>query len=257
MRSVFLSLTLILLTVAAQGQGGKAFLKEGDALRRTNDLDKALERYSLAIDVDPKLIKAYQARAEVNILLGNKPAVVTDLARVVELDPGEPAYAAAAAAAFLEIDSARSALRFCERALRVDPKHMGALQTQVRAALAINDLDLATRASDAALALKATTDTYFLHGIVRTATRDLGTAEFDLDKVLEWNHLYEPAYVALSEVQLQLYEKYTGTTMQMRTLEKAIEKCTRALELNPQSTDALVHPQQGLGVAEGVRTVDR
>lgn len=91
MRSVFLSLTLILLTVAAQGQGGKAFLKEGDALRRTNDLDKALERYSLAIDVEPKLIKAYQARAEVNTLLGNKPAVVIDLARVVELDPGEPA----------------------------------------------------------------------------------------------------------------------------------------------------------------------
>ena len=257
MRSVFLSLTLILLTVAAQGQGGKAFLKEGDALRRTNDLDKALERYSLAIDVDPKLIKAYQARAEVNTLLGNKPAVVIDLARVVELDPGEPAYAAAAAAAFLEIDSARSALRFCERALRVDPKHMGALQTQVRAALAINDLDLATRASDAALALKATTDTYFLHGIVRTATRDLGTAEFDLDKVLEWNHLYEPAYVALSEVQLQLYEKYTGTTMQMRTLEKAIEKCTRALELNPQSTDALFTRSKALALQkEFARSID-
>ncbi|MCE2907315.1 MAG: hypothetical protein LW712_00555, partial [Burkholderiaceae bacterium] len=57
-------------------------------------------------------------------------------------------------------------------------------------------------AADAALALKATTDTYYLHGLVRTATRDYKTAEFDLDKVVEWNPMYEAAYVAQSEVQL-------------------------------------------------------
>jgi len=57
--------------------------------------------------------------------------------------------------------------------------------------------------------------------------------------VLEWNHLYEAAYVELAKVQLELYEVFTGTTMQMRTLDKAVEKCTVALDLNPQSTDAL------------------
>nr|MCU0320691.1 hypothetical protein [Flavobacteriales bacterium] len=238
MRSLFL-IALVLAPLWSLAQGGKAFVKEAEAALKLNDLERAHERYTLAIEVDPKLIKAYQGRAEVGRLRGDKAQVARDLKRVSELDPSEPAHAAQAAAAFLEIDSIRIALALCEQALRVDAKHMAALQVQVRAALAANDLDLATAASDKALAVKATTDTYYLHGLVRFATKDLATAEFDLDKVIEWNYLYEPAYVASAEVQLALYERYSGTTMQMRTLEKAIARCTRALELNPQSTDAL------------------
>ena len=247
-RCLLLCLLVGLFVLQAAAQGGKTFLKEGDALRKANELDRALERYDLAIQVDPDMVKAYEARAEVNTLLGKQLAVATDRAKIAELDPAEPNHAAAAAAAYLEVDSAAQALDYCERALRMDSKNMPALQTKVRAALALNDLDAATQASDAALALKATTDTYYLHGLVRTATRDYATAEFDLDKVIEWNHLYEPAYVALSEVQLKLYRQYSGTTMQMRTLEKAIEKCTRALELNPQSTDALFTRSKALAL---------
>lgn len=230
---------LLLAPLCTVAQGGKAFVKEAEAALKLNDLERARERYTLAIEVDPRLTKAYLGRAEVARLQGDKAQMASDLHRVAELDPAEPEHAAQAAAAFLEIDSVRSALALCEQALRVNAKHMGALQVQVRAALAANDLDLATSASDKALAVKATTDTYFLHGLVRYATKDLATAEFDLDKVIEWNYLYEPAYVASAEVQLALYERYSGNTMQMRTLEKAIARCTRALELNPQSTDAL------------------
>jgi tetratricopeptide (TPR) repeat protein len=192
------------------GQGGKAFLKEGDALRKEQRLDEALEKYSLAIRVDPNLLKAYQARADVYELLGKQLECARDRRSVASLDASEPEYGAIAALAFLEVDSAAVAMALCEQALRVDPKDMSALQAKVRAALALGDLDKATQASDAALALKATTDTYYLHGLVRYALRDYKTAEFDLDKVLEWNHLYEPAYVALSEVQLQLYEQYSA-----------------------------------------------
>lgn len=238
MRSWVLSV-LLLAPLCTVAQGGKAFVKEAEAALKLNDLERARERYTLAIEVDPRLTKAYLGRAEVARLQGDKAQMASDLHRVAELDPAEPEHAAQAAAAFLEIDSVRSALALCEQALRVNAKHMGALQVQVRAALAANDLDLATSASDKALAVKATTDTYFLHGLVRYATKDLATAEFDLDKVIEWNYLYEPAYVASAEVQLALYERYSGNTMQMRTLEKAIARCTRALELNPQSTDAL------------------
>ncbi len=84
----------------------------------------------------------------------------------------------------------------CDRALAVDRKNMDALQTRCEPALSWQDLDCAATSSDDAVALKGTTDTYFLHGIVRTALRDYSTAESDLDRVLEWNHMYEPAYVA-------------------------------------------------------------
>lgn len=238
-RSVFSLLAFLFLLSGVSAQGGKAFFKEGEKLRAEQQLDQALEKYSLAIQVDPAMLKAYQARADIYNLQGKKAECAADRAKVAELVPAEAAYAAEAAKAYYELGDHARALTLCEQALRVEPKQLSALETKVRCALAMNDLDKATAAADAALAAKGTTDTYYLHGITRFATRDLKTAEFDLDKVIEWNYQYEPAYVALAEVQLALYGQYSGPTMQMRTLDKAIEKTTRALELNPASTDAL------------------
>ena len=214
-------------------------MKEGDALRKGGQLEQALERYTLAVQVDPKLMKAWEAKAEINDLLGKKVESAFDRRKMAELMPQEASYATQAAKAYLEIDSADVALRLLDQAIRVDPKNMDALLTKTRACLAKGDVDGANAAADKALALKATTDSYYYHALARSAARDPKTAEFDLDKVLEWNPMYEPAYVALAEVQLVLWENYSGSTMKVRTLEKAIEKCTRALELNPNSTDAL------------------
>jgi tetratricopeptide (TPR) repeat protein len=238
-RYYLLLLLLPWVSRISYAQGGKAFLKEGDALQKEGRSELALEKYGLAIAVDPKLVKAYEARAAVNALLGNEQAVAQDRRRIAELVPEDAALGAEAAMAYLEVDSPLVARQLAEIALKKDGRSMRALQARVRACLALGDLDCASTAADAAVSLKGTTDTYYLRGLVRTALRDYTTAESDLDRVIEWNHLYEPAYIAQAEVQLALYERYTGPTMKMRTLEKAIDKCRLALELNPQSTDAL------------------
>ncbi len=230
---------LFLAFFAGRAQSGKAFFKDGEDLREQNQLEQAVEKYTLAVKVDPKFLKAFQARADVYELLGKKAECAADRRTVAELDPSEALFGAKAAKAYLELGDANTAVELCEKALATDRKCMDALQVKVRACLAKGDLDGASAAADAALDLKATTDTYYLHGLARMAMRDYKTAEFDLDKVIEWNYLYEPAYVAQAETQLKLYEQYSGPTMQVRTLEKAIEKCTRALDLNTGSTDAL------------------
>ena len=230
---------LFLLNGTLSAQGGKAFLKEGDAFRAQNELSKAVERYDLAIDVDPVYIKAYLARAEVYQQMGRTAEGAADLRKASDLDPGEADLAVRTAQGYMAVDSPAVALIYLDRALKVDPKHMEAVQTKVRVCLAMNDVDAAAEAADKALRMKATTDTYYLHGLARMGVHDYSAAETDFDKVISWNHLYEPAYIALSETQLKLHDRYSGLTMQMRALEKAIEKCGIALELNPRSTDAL------------------
>ncbi|MBK8949904.1 MAG: tetratricopeptide repeat protein [Flavobacteriales bacterium] len=214
--SLFLLLALGLF-VTAQAQSGKAFFKEAEALRQAQQLSEAVEKYGLAIQVEPGMVRAYQARAEVYTLLDRTTDAAADLRKVHELEPGDAGHAARAARAYLDLGRPQEALDLCNKALATDPKSMEALQTKVRVCLALNDLDGAAAASDAALAQKGTTDTYYLHGLVRMAQRDYRTAETDLERVIEWNYLYEDAYVALAEVQLKLYEQYTGPTMQMRT----------------------------------------
>lgn len=238
-RIVFAALCVWAFSPAASGQSGKAFFKEGEALREQNQLEQAIEKYTLAVQVDPKLLKAFQARADAYELLGKKAECAADRRAVADLDPQEPLHAAQAAKAYLEVGDAPTAIALCDQAIRVDAKCMDALLTKTRACLSTNNVDCAMTAADAALTAKATTDSYYMHGRARMAYKDFKTAEADFDRVIEWNHLYEPAYVAQAETQLELYQRYTGQTMQMRTLEKAIEKCTRALELNTMSTDAL------------------
>ena len=234
-----LALLLSCIALGAVAQSGKAFLKEADKLMADQLFEQALEKYGFAIRTEPKLVKAYMGRAEAYGSLGRAADRANDLAQVAALMPEEPAHAIAASGAFLDLDSVPRAKALAEQATRVGPKNQAAQMALSRACLRAGDLDCATKAADQALAIKATTDSYYLHGIVRSATKDYKTAEFDLDKVIEWNHLYEPAYVAVSEVQLALYDLYSGPTMKARTLEKAIEQCTRAMELNPRSTDAL------------------
>lgn len=237
-RAAALSLALACFLFSS-AQSGKSFFKEGEKLRAGQRLEQAVEKYSLAIQVDPGMVKAYTARGDVYAQLGKMKESAADRRRAAELDPSDAVLAASAGKAYLDLGEAREARAMCDKALQAEARNLSALQTKTRACLALNDLDCARQASDEALGVKATTDTYYLHGIVRTALRDYPTAEADLEKVIEWNYLYEDAYIALAEVQLALYDTYSGPTMQMRTLDKAAEQCTRALELNPQSTNAL------------------
>ena len=118
-----LTLLSILLSVyQLQAQSGKAFLKEAEEYRKQQDLDKAVERYTLAIQIDPRLVKAYQGRAEVYELMGRKAECARDRRILADLNPDEPSFATMAAVAYLELDSASVARELCDRALRVDPR---------------------------------------------------------------------------------------------------------------------------------------
>lgn len=107
-------------------------MKEGDALRKDGQLEQSLEKYGLAISVDPKLVKAYQARAEVNELLGHKQAVAKDRMLIAQLVPEDGDFGAAAAMAYLEVDSPAVARRLAEDALKKNGKNMQALQARTR-----------------------------------------------------------------------------------------------------------------------------
>ena len=54
---------LVALTfTSGHAQSGKAFFKEGEALREKNQLDQAVEKYTLAVKVDPESKASTRAR---------------------------------------------------------------------------------------------------------------------------------------------------------------------------------------------------
>ena len=221
-------------------QDGKVFLKDAEKMHAAGQLDAALEQYGFAIRLDSNYVKALLGRASLYLDMGKMEERMADMEHVARLSPRDGANQTLAAMACLDAHDPASARKYADAAIAISPKNMDALQTKVRACLALPDVPCAVAAGDAALSLKGTTDTYYLHALSRMASGDHATADTDLDKVLEWNPLYEAAYVASGEAQLELFKTYRGVSMQMRALEKAINRCTRGLELNPSSTELLI-----------------
>lgn len=225
---------------SASAQDGKAFVKDAEKMRAAGQLDDALEQYGFAIRVDSNNVKALLGRASLYLDMGRMADRMADMEHVARITPRDAENLTLVAAACLDAKDPEKAVLYADEALQVKPRTMAALQTKVRACLAMKDVARAVSAADEAFALKATTDTYYLHALTRMASGDYATADTDLDKVIEWNPLYEAAYVASGETQLKLYETYRGTAMQMRALEKAIDRCTMGLQLNPSSTELLI-----------------
>lgn len=238
-RSAFVA-GLLLVAGMASAQDGKVFLKDAAKMHAAGQLDAALEQYGFAIRVNPDYVKALQGRASLYLDMGRMAERMADLEHVARITPRDAASQTLAAVACLDAQEPAKARAYADAALALAPKSMEALKTKVRACLALQDVPCAVEAADAALAQKATTDTYYLHALSRMAAGDHATADTDLDKVLEWNPLYEAAYVASGEAQLELHKGYRGISMQIRALEKAINRCTRGLELNPSSTELLI-----------------
>ncbi len=209
-------------------------------MRAAGQLDDALEQYGFAVRVDSNYVKALLGRASLYLDMGRMVDRMADMEHVARITPGDADNLTLTAMACLDAKAPAKALHYADEALNVKSKAMDALQTKVRACLALKDVTSAMAAADAALSLKGTTDTYYLHALSRMASGDYTTADVDLDKVLEWNHLYEAAYVASGETQLALYQSYRGVSMQMRALEKAINQGTLGLQLNPSSTELLI-----------------
>lgn len=236
----FLPCLCFLIGMSAFAQDGKSFVKEAEKLQKNGQLKEALEQYGFAVRVDSSNVKALLGRASLYLQMDSMKARMADMQHVARLTPRDADNLTLASAACLDAKVPAKAVQYADQALALSPKNMQALQTKVRASLAMKDVQQAVATADAALSLKATTDTYYLHALARMASGDYTTADADLDKVLEWNPLYEAAYVASGEAQLKLHETYRGTSMQMRALEKAIDRCTAGLQLNPSSTELLI-----------------
>ncbi len=240
LRRSLVALALLLGSFVVCAQEGKTFLKDAEKMRAAGQLDAALEQYGFAIRVDSNYVKALQGRASLYLDMGKMEERMADMEHVARIMPRDGASQTMAAMACLDANDPGKARQYADVALGISSKNMDALQTKVRACMDLKDVQCGVASADAALALKGTTDTYYLHARSRMASGDYATADTDLDKVLEWNPLYEAAYVASGETQLELYKSYRGISMQMRALEKAINRCSRGLELNPSSTELLI-----------------
>jgi tetratricopeptide (TPR) repeat protein len=176
----------------------EALTGRGCALSQT-DVAAAIADLDRAIELDPKSLDGYRCRAGARRIKGDLDAALADATKALELDPSD----AAAHVAFANI------LDDMGRTSEAVPEYDKAIE-------------LATNAPAGEGQRRLLANAYNQRSIARGRLDDDAGAAADLDKAIELDPEYGPAYANRAMTAL-----YAGDC------KKAIEDATKAIELEP------------------------
>jgi tetratricopeptide (TPR) repeat protein len=181
------------------------WVDKGLALARTGRRQEAIERFSKAIELDPKLAIAYNNRGTAYLELGNDQRALMDYDRAIELDPNyAPAYAGRAGA-YGNLGNHQQALRDCDRAIELDPKIAMAYSNRGMAHAELGNYQQALRDCDRAIELDPQLELTYVHrAFTYIKLRNYHQALLDSDRAIQLDPKDADAYANRGVAYLNL-----------------------------------------------------
>ena len=267
MANQILLAVLLVAAVHAAPQDAKTLLRQGVALEQQNQFKAAIDVFTQAIALDPKLVDAYHRRASSKRSLGDLRGAAADLDIAVAIGPASAALYYGRGLVREELENYPGALADYGRAIEKDSGyfqayvHRGLVQEDLgeyasgiadyTKALALtpdrdwavsayngrgyakrrlNDLTGAIADFDRAIALDPNYDlAYVNRGVAKSRLKDAAGAIVDFTKSIEINSRYAPAWRDRGLAKLSLRD-YPG----------GLADVDKALTMTPRDVDALV-----------------
>lgn len=164
------------------------YLRRGDDRKEAGLLESALQDYDIAIQLDPRIARAYRSRASLRDAQGDLDAAIADCTKAIELDPEDPMawrYRAASRQARGDLVGAESDYSV---SLRLNPAEGSAWAGRGTVRRARNNFPAALDDFNAALAANPD-DVHSWHSRGRTKSdlADFAGAVLDFTQALELN----------------------------------------------------------------------
>ncbi|MEQ8323904.1 MAG: tetratricopeptide repeat protein [Vicingaceae bacterium] len=228
----FIPCTLIVLLISfgsSMAQNPKKFMKTGKEFEEAKNYKDARDQYTKALELDAQYVDAYIARAEVFEKMYQVQESIDDYNRAATFDPDNDEVYYNLGRLHYKLDQPRKTIEYCNKALEHNDKHEQALILKANAYLALNQYSNAQEAADKVLDLSKNKDTYYLHGMVMANVKDWGKAEFDFSQAVKRDAEFIPAYVELSNAQVELGKK-----------EEAMETCKDGMKIDEKNVSLYV-----------------
>lgn len=165
--------------------------------------DEALETADRLVELEPGQTAPLLARANLNYMQENYPAVLADCGRALELDERNEAALFLRAKAEKAAGEPLAAVADLTRALAVREEFPEAYLLRGEVLLDMGQTTEALADADRAIALVPEEETaYLLRGRVREAAGNSGEAEADYQAVIDLNPFNEQAYLRLGELYI-------------------------------------------------------
>lgn len=222
-------LALILAASSAYAQSAKKYLKTGEDFEESKNYTDARDQFTKALELDPKYVDAYIARARVCEKMYQVNEAIEDYTRASTFDPENADVYCELGRLYLNVDQPRKSLEFCNKSLEKKSNHKEALAVKTDAYMALNQYANALETANLVVDGEKSNKTYMLHGEVCMGLKDWGKAEFDFQKAKKYDDTNIETYVELSKAQIELGKK-----------DEALATCEEGMKVDNKNADIFV-----------------
>ncbi len=221
--------TLLLAGLDAQAQNPKRFFKAGEDFILAGNYQDAVEQLTRAIDLQPDYDRAYLARATAYEELGMLREAAEDYDRAATFLDKKPEVFYEAGRLYFEIEDYEKAIDRLDKSISLKRNYLEPYQVKAKVLMAQERYAEALEMCDNALALKGTTDNFYLHGTVNEKLGNLEAAEADFVNAITVDQRHVPSLLALADVRLRLGKA-----------DLALQHANRAIQLDNENQQAYV-----------------
>jgi len=200
---------------------GKAYAKEGDDTGNSDYDNKAIEDYTIAIQLDPNYMEPYYNRGMTFFNIGDENNAIEDLTKAIQLDPNDAdIYYARGIVFFTGIRDCTLAIADFDQVIKINPNYMLAYYKRGNAYRINENYDMAIADYNRVIKLDPNNaNIYKDRGDVYQKKGEIKKAIADYDKAIKINPNYADAYLFRGMVNEDNFEQ-------------SIADCEAALRLN-------------------------
>ena len=204
------------------------YKRQGDRYYNSGQYAKAVESYSVAIDMQPKSAQFYNDRGCTYNFLGEYKKAIFDLDKAIELDPKFASAYNNRGYAYNDLGEYNKAIPDLDKAIELDPKFASAYNNRGHTYNELGESDKAISDLDKAIELDPKDAVaYNNRGYAYNGLEEYDKAISDFEKAIELDPMNANPY------------KHYGVTLKKRgDFAKALELITKAIELNPKYKEA-------------------
>lgn len=232
MNAIIKSTYLVVILFVANSslaQTPKKYLKTGEEFENSKNYNDARAQYTKALEMDPKFVDAYIARARTFESTMQINEAIQDYERAVTFSPDNAELYYNLGRLNLMIDQPRKSLEFSNKAIEKKSKYIEATIIKCRAYIALVQYTNAMEVAETLIADEKSSRTYSMHGEVAMLIKDWGKAEFDYEKAVKYDKTDINAYVQLSKAQVELGKK-----------DEALLTCEQALKIDAKNSEVYI-----------------
>jgi tetratricopeptide (TPR) repeat protein len=226
---------LFLIPTIILSQSPKKYCDAAEKFEKAKNFEGAIENYSKAIEMDPKLEKAYISRAKCYEQINFKMEAIEDYKKALVFDPKDKELYYNAGRLYVDLNKHKEADEMFRKAIERDKGYTEALTAEVKVLFELRDYTYGLTITQLAMDDKKNGQTLYNHAVMNDSLKNNLEAEKYYRNAKSTDQNFIPAYIALALTEIELNK-----------LDEAMKVCDEAIikdgnNMDVYYTKSLVH----------------